>query len=351
MNVQLFRVETWELDELVRAIEPAANFLTRMFFGSGDVFSDAATIEWDIQEGGQRLAPFVSPYTPGVPVRSRGYIQAYFKPAYVKPAKLLTPQMAYVRRPGERYGGTKSPQERMDELLAQQIREHDDMLENRFEWMASACLKDGAITFAGENYPSQTVDFGQHADLRVATLSAGARWSQTTALPLDDIENLALDIRKKSYGAVADTIVMDGQAWNYFRKRMEGNTTQFNTQLRLGNSSLDIGPRNNVGDGQLVGELGGRFRVWVYDAYYEDDEGASQPYMPALCAMVIASGAINGRRYFGAIQDLDANLRPERMFHKTRRRWDPSGLELVSQSAPALAPRRRNAFGRLIVHQ
>jgi hypothetical protein len=39
------------------------------------------------------------------------------------------------------------------------------------------------------------------------------------------------------------------------------------------------------------------------------------------------------------------------MFHKTKEQFDPSGLELVSQSAPLVAPRRPNASARITVHQ
>lgn len=349
MTIDNLRIETWELDALVKNIEVPQTFLSRMFFNGGSVEFDTAQVEWDIMEGGQRLAPFVSPYVPGRPVRGRGHMTMFFKPAYIKPARTLTPQMAYVRRPGEKYGGDRTPQQRMDEILAQQIRDHEDMLENRFEWMASQCLQNAAITYSGDDYQSTTVDFGQHSDLLPAALSGTARWSQSTGKPLDDIETMALNVRKRSFGAVADTVLMDGQAWAYFRTRMEGNV-QFSTQQRLGSSSLETGPRNDI-DGQFVGTLAGRFSVWVYDGGYEDDDGATQPFMPALTVMVLASKAIQGRKYFGAIQDLDANLRPARIFHKTRRNFDPSGLHLVSQSAPALAPRRRNTWARLVVHQ
>jgi hypothetical protein len=350
IGVDNFRYETWELDELVSAVEPLNPFMLEKFFSYGTVLSDAATIEWDIEERGQRLAPFVSPFVPGREIKSTGHMTAVLKPAYVKPAKTLFPSMGYVRQPGEPYGGTLSPRERMDRLLARQISLHDEMLTNRMNWMAVKALTDGQIVISGDDYPAVTVDFGQNSDLRVATLSSGARWSQTTAVPLDDIENLALDIREKSYGAVADTVVMDGLAWGYFRTRMQSNVLFDQTLAFRNGSTIDMGPRNTMG-AQQVGTLAGRFGIWVYDGQYEDNEGVLTPFMTAYSALVVASGDIQGKQYFGAIMDLEANLQPIRMFHKTEKRFDPSGLHLVSQSAPAIAPRRRNAFGRLVVHQ
>lgn len=342
-----FRYETWELDAMVEAIEPLNPFLLDRYFSFGIVESQAAQIEWDIVEGGQRLAPFVSPYVQGRAIRSRGHSTQTITPAYVKPAKTLHPGQGLVRQPGETYGGRLTPKQRLDILLARQIKLHDDMLTNRLNWMAAQILSTGQVVIAGEDYQSVTVDFGHDSTLSFATLSGGARWSQTTGLPLDDVENAALRIRNVSYGAVADDVLLDGTSWSLFRKRMESNRN-FDSRYRLGNSSADTGPRNDIG-GQVVGQLGGRFNVWVYDGQYEDEDGANQRFWPLNTMLVLASGAIQGKQYFGAIQDLENQLMVARMFHKTKLKWDPSGLELLSQSAPIVAPRRRNTWSTTVI--
>ncbi len=348
-GIENFRYETWELDALVEAIEPLNPFLLDKFFSYGIVNSEAAQIEWDIVEGGQRLAPFVSPYVQGRAVRSRGHSTQTITPAYIKPSKTIHPGQALVRQPGETYGGRLTPRQRMDLLLARQIKLHDDMLTNRLNWMAAQILSTAQVVVSGDDYQSVTVDFGHDSALTYATLSGGARWSQTTGLPLDDIENSALAIRRKSYGAVADTVVLDGTSWSLFRKRMHDDRN-FDSRYRLGNSSADTGPRNDVG-GQMVGSLAGRFDVWVYDGQYEDENGATQPFWPVNTMLVVAGGAIQGKQYFGAIQDLANQLLPTRMFHKTKLKWDPSGLELLSQSAPIIAPRRRNTWSTTVIDQ
>lgn len=345
-TVENFRYQTWELDDMVLAIERPNPFLLNKFFRTVKL-SDAATIEWDIQEGGRRLAPFVSPFVAGQPVRTRGHRTDTLRPAYIKPTALITPQSGFVRRPGEPYGGNMTPKQRIDAKLAEQLAEHEDMLDNRLEWMAASALVNSSILIEGESYSAKTVDFGRHADLEVS-LAGAARWSQAGAEPLNDIEEMALDIRRYSYGAVSDTVVMDGLAWGFFRKRMEDNVN-FQAEKRLGSSQIESGPRNNI-DGEFVGRLGGRFDIWVYDGHYEDNAGEMQPYLPAYTALVVSSAGIDGRRYFGAIQDLHADLIATRMFHKTKEKWDPSGVELVSQSAPLVAPKRPNSYGRLTVH-
>ena len=75
-----------------------------------------------------------------------------------------------------------------------------------------------------------------------------------------------------------------------------------------------------------------------------------QPYLPAYTCLLISSGNLMGTKYYGAIMDFDAQMKAQVMFHKSKTNWDPSGVHLLSQSAPLLAPRRRNAYARITVH-
>ncbi|WP_428999854.1 hypothetical protein [Stenotrophomonas maltophilia] len=47
--------------------------------------------------------------------------------------------------------------------------------------------------------------------------------------------------------------------------------------------------------------------------------------------------------------DLDAEIQARRSFSKSKVLFNPSGLELVTQSGPLLAPRRPNAMFVLTV--
>lgn len=341
-----FRYATWELEEMVRAVEVPNPFLLRMFFGqTADI--TGKTIEFDIVEGGRRLAPFVSPLVAGQPVRSRGSKTMQFTPAYIKPLSTKRPADAFKRLPGESYGGRLSPRQRMDRHIAECIMEHGEMIENRLEWMAAKALCDGGYTVSGENYASVSLEFGRNANL-VNTLSEGVEWDDANGDPIGDIEDMALDIRKYSYGAVADTIIMDGLAWGLFRAKMSGNNL-FSTQLRHGASTLDVGPRSEI-DGQLVGNLSGRFDVYVYDGQYEDNDGVATPYLPSYTCLVVSRTGIMGKQYFGAIEDLEAGLVPMKHFVKTWPEKDPSGLAILSQSAPLVAPKRPNACGKIVVN-
>lgn len=352
MAFTLSRYETWELDALLAQIEKPDPWLLRTFFNRERLF-ETKTIEFDILDRGRRMAPFVSPYVAGKPMLREGFRTRQLTPAYIKPTDLVLPQDSFIRRPGEGYGGTLSPQARFDALVAETLSLHEDAVTNRLEWMAAQALVQGGITITGEDYPTQYVSFGRDSNLNIA-LTGGARWTQTTSNPMQDLESAALNVRKISKGAVVDTVVMDGLTWQalrghsaiqqliniFYRNSLPGQTP----------TAIDQGPRTNLNEAQYVGTLNGRLDLWVYDSYYQDDFGNDQPYIPPYTLLGIAKGAMEGTQYYGAILDLDAGMGASKLFSKSKVKFNPSGLEIVSQSAPLVAPKRPNAMFSITVN-
>ncbi len=350
MTIQLSRYETWELDEMVAQIERPNPWLMRTFFGAQKFF-ESKQIEFDIVDRGRRLAPFVAPTVAGKPMTREGYRTRTLTPAYIKPTALVQPSQGFTRLPGEgQYGGVLSPKQRFDAIVAEYLDLHEEMIDNRLEWMAAQALVTGGITITGESYPTVHVDFGRHASLSIA-LSGGAKWDQVSAVPLDDIEAAALKVRTLSKGAVVTDIVMDGASWALLKKH---STISDLIDIRYrrdlnGATSIDGGPRTTLNEPVYVGTLQGKIDLWVYDSYYQDDAGADQPYIPPFTVIGISKPALQGTQYYGAIIDLDAEIAARRSFSKSKVLFNPSGLELITQSGPLLAPKRPNAMFVLTV--
>lgn len=341
----LNRYATWEIDEMVKEQDAPSMFLTNMFF-SRIKESDTAQIEFDIVRKGMPLAPFVAPTVQGKPMRKRGHATKTITPAYIKPKDTVTGTEPMARTAGEDYGGSKTPQQRYDEAIAECLQDHRDMIEMRLEWMAASILNTGTVTIVGEDYPEHLVDFGHDPALR-QTLVGAATWDQATANPMKDIEDMALLIRQESKGARANKLVMDGEAWAVMREHPD-LVDLLNLDVANGDHKVDAGPRNDI-DGEKVGTLSGnRFELWVYDGYYDDESGVSQPFMKPN-TVIMASDAMDGTQYFGAIQDKDAGWKAQKIFSKTWDEEDPSGTNVLSQSAPILAPKRVNTWGTITV--
>lgn len=350
---QLSRYETWELDAMVAQIERPNPWLLRTFFTRSKFF-ESKQIEFDIVDRGRRMAPFVAPEVAGKPMVREGYRTRTLTPAYIKPTALVKPDQAFTRLAGEgAYGGVLSPKQRFDAIVSEYLALHEEMIDNRLEWMSAQALVTGGITISGESYPTVHVDFGRDASLNVQ-LTGAATWDQTTSNPLQDIETNALNVRHISKGAVVDRLVMDGASWNLLKKNAE---IQALLDIRFrrdgggapGSTSIDQGPRTTLNEAVYVGTLQGRIDMYVYDSYYQDDSGVDQPYIPPNTVLGIAGGALEGTQYFGAIIDLDAELQARRSFTKSHILHNPSGLELITQSGPLVAPKRPNAMFALTV--
>lgn len=340
----LSRYETWEMDALLAQIERPNPWLLETFF-SRQRFFDSKVIEFDLIDRGRRMAPFVSPLVQGKPMRLEGMRTKQLTPAYIKPIHLLTPQESFTRRPGEAYGGAKSPKQRFDELVAETLAMHKDMLTNRLEWMAASALVNGSITISGEDYPTVLVDFGRDASLFLNLTGLPSAWDQIGANPTQDMETMALRVRQISKGAVVTDLIMDGATWQLLR--FHSSVTQLISAFyRVGTSAVDPAPRTVMNQAQLVGELNGRLKLWVYDAYVQDDSGNDNPLIPPY-TMIGLSSAVEGSQYYGAINDLEAGMQARDLFTKSKVKFNPSGLEVVSQSAPLVAPKRINAMFRI----
>jgi hypothetical protein len=261
MTIQLSRYETWELDAMVAQIERPNPWLLRTFFNRSKFF-DTKSIEFDIVDRGRRMAPFVAPEVAGKPMVREGYRTRTLTPAYIKPTALVVPGQAFTRLPGEgQYGGVLTPKQRFDKIVAEYLDLHEEMIDNRLEWMSAQALVNGFITIQGESYPKTRVDFGRDASLTVA-LAGAAKWDQAGSTPLADIETNSLNVRKKSKGAVVSDLVMDGGAWNLLKKN---STVSDLIDIRFrrdvnGTTAIDGGPRTTLNEATYVGTLAGPHR-------------------------------------------------------------------------------------------
>ncbi|WP_296201483.1 major capsid protein [uncultured Hyphomicrobium sp.] len=344
---QLNRYSSYTQDGVVETIEPLFSWLVPMFFGTVKTF-ETEFVEFDIVEGGRRIAPFVSPLAQGASTRDVGYRTYQLKPAYIKLLDTVRPESGFVRLPGEAYGGSISPAERLARSVAAKIALHREMIETRWEAMAAEVLLTGKLTIKDMDYPRAVVDFERDPNL---TIEVGTVWSNTgAATPLDDIVALADAINTASKGAVANNLVMRTKTWDSLMKNTAvRDLVNRDKNLSPSTRGLEFGPRSSDKKPVFRGILSGQYEIWTYDGYYEDDNGLAKPFIPEGRVIMSDSAGIEGVRYHGAIFDMEAGLAPIEIFQKSRELWNPSGQEVLTQSAPMLGVRRPNRSGVLIV--
>lgn len=298
----------------------------------------------------RRLAPFVAPNVQGRIISERGRPMASFKPAYLKPKHEVTPDRAIERRPGEPFGGNKSPEQRFNEIIAENLKTEREMIERRWDWMAAQATIYGYVDIWSEDYPKVRVDFGRDASLTII-LSGAALWSAGTANVMADI-NL---IRTRAFtlgGSPVNTFVFGIDAWNAFSSKAEIKELLSNqnrgTQSVFNGTGLQSGEPFEY-QGRIQGPNGGGFiEMYTYSNTYEDADGSTQQFMDPRDVVAIGNN-FQGIRAFGAILD-KRSLQAVPMFPKV---WDadedPSGTFTMTQSAPLMVPGNPNNSGRLRV--
>lgn len=300
---------------------------------------ESEEIHFDKLDGAKKLAPFVSPVVQGRIMQEKGHTTKTFKPAYIKPKTVLDPTRPLRRAAGEQIGGGQlSAADREGLILVQEMENHVQMIRNRLEWMAATVLRTGKVTVSGDGYQTVEVDFGRTGGHTV-TLTGNDGWNQTHAdsKPLEDLQNWATLIAKNSGGVGLD-VIMEPDAWNAFRAHstLAGKLDYRNitdTQIAIGASK----ERGLVYRGTVDG-----FRIWVYQDWYQADNGTVTPFLASGSVLMVA-GALEGVQAFGAILDPKAGYMAMPYYPKVWYEDDPGRNILMTQSAPLLVPLRPDA--------
>lgn len=332
-------ITTRELLGVLRTLKRDNLFVSTRYFRQ-IVLSDKEEISYDVELHDEELAPFVAPVVKGEIVEEQGFETNTIRPAYIKIKTPFTMPKNIRRSIGESFGtGDLTPSERHAARVSATIAKHQARISRRIEAMACEILVTGGLIIEGPRYPKKVISYGRAAGLGI-TLVGADRWSQVGSDPVRDIENFAAQVFTEC-GAVVSEIVMDKDAWAAFRSN-EKVLKLLDIRRADGAGPLNIGPQQPVAQGAVfVGSLN-QFQIYVYNASYKI-AGVRTPYLPSGTVLGLSSD-FAGVRYFGAIMDKKAGIKPYETFMKSWEEEDPSAEILLSQTAPILAPGRKDAM-------
>lgn len=332
---------TQVLNRVVDNMPDTTSFLVDMFFPEVQVSAEE-TILFDTTNGRKLVAPFVSPLAQARAVAELGYETDSFRPAYVKDKRYFDPNKGSKRTPGEKIGGSLTPQQRIDRAIKANLREQIDMIGGRMEVMAGEILRTGQAVISGENYPTRVIDFKRRAGNTVVKTST-TRWSQNTATPVADVEYEAQELSDAT-GYGPSMVIFGKEAWKAYRADVIANyKDHIDTALKnLVMPEIAMGYVLQPRDGVTYRGRNGYLSFWTYTGTYTDPETGSTIQTIGDWDVIIGGASIDGVRHFGAIKDFSANLQARQYFVKSREEFDPSRLEFLMQSAPLLVPYRRD---------
>lgn len=315
MAIQIY--ETRTLLEAVKRTMSAPSFLRDTFFGTVKTFV-TEHVDVDFQKEKRRVAPFVSPLAGGFNMDRQGFQTKTYTPPLVAPQRKLTALDLSTRSMGENLYSQRSPADRQAELLAEDLVFFDKSITRREELMCrdivlnGKCVMKGYIDDQGKNFITDTIDYGFSQKV---TLSGSDLWAADTSDPLSNLKEWRKQVLKNSDGA-PNICIMSSNLVNRFvthpkiagilnRNIMLGvlaPVVNGQQQNALSTSSISLA---NYGDSlTFVGTLPGvGLEIYSYDAYYDDENGNTQPMIPD--NTVILGKKNMGSMYYGAVTQME----------------------------------------------
>lgn len=315
----------------------------RLFFLESfgmQLFSDTENIIFERIQSDDRITPFVSPLATAIAATSRGHTAEMFRPAYLKPKDVISPQQVTVRRAGEALTGSLSPKQRyLMALLAAAERQRNTLIKTQ-EVMARDLLRNGYLIVEGEQYPAMKVDFHRKAENSgaVAPVDAWDKAGADTApsSPVEQLQDWLMSMEHPTariiIGKGAYKYLMQDPKWEKLQnKDYRGNATDLNfdfTQMALDQTIFH-------------GTIGiSRIPVFSTSATYEVEKrtvnGVTTEVLPYVedNEIYLLPHANHGTRCYAIIQDAKANYEARTHFYKHWIPDDPSIPHIMTQSSP-----------------
>lgn len=183
------------LGKLVRRMPPVHTFFRDTFFKNRRTFN-TKSVDVDFKKGSRALAPFVHPKVGGKTILNTGYQTKSYTPVLLAPNKITTVDDLLERAAGEDPYSGRKPAERAVEKLAEDLRELNEMIVRREEWMAATAIFTGQIPIVGEGV-NEVIDF-DFANKEIIA-SAEKKWDNAQSDPLADLERWHKAVQKEGF--------------------------------------------------------------------------------------------------------------------------------------------------------
>lgn len=289
---------TREMMEAIRLSVTNNNFLTRTFFPTVKTHL-AEKIEVDVKKGGRKMAPFVSPRRGGKVMTREGFHTNQIQTPKLAPERLMTVDDVTKRGFGENVYTAMSPEEREDELLAQDSLELKAMIDRRTEWMAAKILTTGGFDVVDEKEGIDIhVDYNfTNQDVLVGT----NKWDNEESDPDADLLKWSIAVTKAS-GTKPNLMMCDSETMRLYMKhpKVIRNANILNVHdARIEPRIID----ENVTFHGRIASLG--MDLYSYDEWIDDDDNPGMQVLPYGTVLLANSGGI-GAVHYGAVTQAES---------------------------------------------
>jgi hypothetical protein len=333
-----------QLASLFDATKKIDTWLIDTFFPRRRVFNSTDSIPVADISDVVDIAPLVASHLPGKAFDRNSLISVNYVPtAYYKPKNQVTPDNAYdlalltqLRDLGLLPTGSNRLGDAEKYMIAQVevMRRNRESIQNAVVLQAAALISKGQIDFESSDFVKKTVSYGRDAAL---TFTPTTKWDANGADPVADIEIMAQKLLDKNGGA-AKVLLLSSKAWGFLNANAKFQDRFVKPYAGI---SVPFAPSLSVGDNAKFKGMMDDIQIWTYDGTYTSKDGL-QRIIPADFVGLIAD--TNGLVGHSKIKDTRAGDGIMEVFDKQWFEEDPSGITLLSQSAPVVVPSNKNGI-------
>lgn len=254
-------------------------------------------IEFDVKKGKRKMAPFVAPRIGGKVVKRDGYKTYQFTTPKIAPEMITTIDDLMKKSFGENIYSGKAPAEREAELLTNDLRELENSINDRIEWMAREIILEGKLTVTDqEEGLDYEVDYNfTNKD----ALIGAAKWDNENADPLEDILRYRNEIIKQC-GIAPKYLILGSKAYKALKNNQKVKDAMDIRNMNFGEIKPSV-VNNAV---TFVGKLAeSGLEVYTHTEYFVDDNGVEQSLMPENKALFLPDKL--GKIEYGAVTQID----------------------------------------------
>lgn len=314
----------------INQIKPAARMFQDLIFRTRNT-NPSEHIDVDVEIGGRKIAPFVSPIQGGIVVEKQGREMRSVRAPRIRLKKPFSAhELLTTRATGSGFyasGGGDLRRYRQQKIAKELKDLKNNRIDNTVEWMCAQALT-GTLAYSGPSVAFQ-VDY-QIPTAHVVTLSGTDLWSDTSnSDPIANMDTWA-DLIINALGYGPDLMICGTNAAKYLRKNTEVRDILDNRRMQGGNIIWRA-------SSNYLGNLNG-IECYRYGTKYDDLNNVEQNFLHPSYVMLVATQARFSIE-FALILDLKAGARVEaEYFSKSWEEEDPSNLWILGESRPLPVP-------------
>jgi hypothetical protein len=225
--------------------------------------------------------------------------------------------------------------ENLSKYIAQAQLELRDKVARRHEIMAAQAVTGGKITSLAGDKESFEIDFGFVDTVNSITLTAGARWSESTAAISADIAKYSRQIFQRTGVQVQNAVVGRSVVDALLGNAKVLTILEKNSNVNAGSLNINQ-PATNW---RYLGEVAG-VKLWEYADIY----GASTDIFPANKVVFFAASPQFAKVHYAPPTNLNAGFTPQLYHSQIIRDTDGWGIKVYAESVAAPIIWYKDAF-------